>query len=140
MKTNFDAERGDALLDALLRDENWQAASSAFKAEALRTFRVRQRVRRLTRWAGGVAALVTAIAGIAYWFGAGAKAPGPIRVAHLEVPKAPDKLRYLTDEELLAKFPKGSCCIAEVDGKKELIFFDPKAERTYMAQPTGRGN
>ena len=69
MRTNSDPERDDALLDAMLRDENWQTASAAFKAEALRTFRVRQRVRRLTRWAGSVAALAAVIAGVVHWFG-----------------------------------------------------------------------
>jgi hypothetical protein len=41
----------------------------------------------------------------------------------------------LTDAELIAAFPKGSCFIAEVDGKKELIFLDPKAGHDYVARP-----
>jgi len=128
------------LLDATLRDETWQAASAAFKAEALRTFRVRQRVRRLTRWAGGVAALAAAIAGVAHWFSPRATAPRPIMVAHVEVPRAPAKPRLLTDAELVAAFPKGSCFIAEVDGKKELIFLDSKLERTYLARSGAPGD
>ena len=140
MRTNSDPDRNDALLDATLRDETWQAANAAFKEQALRTFRVRQRVRRLTQWASSVAALAAAIAGVVYWFGPSAPAPRPIMVAHVEVPKTPDEPRYLTDQELVAAFPKGSCFIAEVDGKKELIFFDPKVERTYVARAGVRGN
>ena len=137
---NADPERDDALLDAMLQDENWQAASAAFKAEALRTFRVRQRIRRVTRWAGSVAVLAAVIAGVAYWFGPRATAPRPIMVAHIEVPKAPDLPRHLTDAELVAAFPRGSCFIAEVDGQKELIFFNPDLKRTYVAGAGARGN
>ena len=140
MRMNSDPERDDGLLDAMLRDENWQAASAAFKAEALRTFRVRQRIRRLTRWAGSVAALAAMMAGVVYWFGPPAAAPRQITVAHTEVRKAPDQPRYLTDQELVAKFPKGSCFIAEVDGKKELVFLDPKLERTYVSHSAAEGN
>ncbi len=140
MRTNFDPDSDDALLDAMLRDETWQAVSAAFKAEALKTFRTRHRVRRLTRWASGVAALAAVVAGAVHWFGPRATAPRPIMVAHIGVPQAPDEPRHLTDAELVAAFPKGSCFIAEVDGKKELIFLDPKLERTYVARSSVRGN
>jgi hypothetical protein len=140
MKTNSDPERDDVLLDAMLQDETWQAASAGFKAEALRTFRTRQRVRRLTRWAGGVAALAAVTAGVMHWSGRPAAGPRQITVAHSEPRKAPDQPRYLTDQELVAKFPKGSCFIAEVDGKKELVFLDPNVERTYLARPGAGGN
>ena len=140
MRTNADSERDDALLDAMLRDEHWQVTSAAFKAEALKTFHVRQRIRRLTRWAGGVAVLAAVIAGAAYWFGPRATASRPILVAHVEVPKAPDRPRHLTDAELVAAFPRGSCFIAEVDGKKELIFFNPELKHTYVAESGALGN
>jgi len=140
MRTNADPERDDALLGALLQDENWQTANAAFKAEVLGTFRARQRVRRLTRWAGSMAALVAGIAGVVHWFGPPAASPRHITVAHTQAPKAPDKPRYLTDQELVAKFPQGSCFIAEVDGMKQLVFLDPKLERTYVAQSGVRGN
>ena len=140
MRMNADPERDDALLDAMLRDEPWQAASTAFKAEALRTFRVRQRVRRLTRWAGSVAVLAAVTAAVMHWSGRPAAAPRQVAMAHAEVPKAPDKPRRLTDAELVAAFPKGSCFIAEVDGKKELVFLDPKVERAYVARSGAGGN
>ena len=140
MRTNADPERGDALLDALLQDETWQTANAAFKAEVLGTFRARQRVRRLTRWAGSVAAFVAVGAGVVHWFGPPAAPPQHITVAHTQAPKAPDKPRHLTDQELVAKFPKGSCFIAEVDGKKELVFLDPKVGSRYVAQSAVRGN
>jgi hypothetical protein len=137
---NSDPEREDALVDAMLRDENWQTASAALKAEAMRTFGARQRVRRLTRWASGVAALAAVIAGVGLWFGRPAPALRQIAMTNAEAPKTPDKPGRLTDAELVAAFPKGSCFIAEVDGRKELIFFDPKAERAYVARSAERND
>jgi hypothetical protein len=133
MRMNADPERDDALLDAMLGDESWQAASATFKAEALRTFHVRQRVRRLTRWAGSMAVLAAAIAVTAQWIGRPRAVPRQVMLANIQVPKAPEKPRGLTDAELLAAFPKGSCFIAEVDGQKQLVFFDRELEHRYVA-------
>jgi hypothetical protein len=131
MKTNPDRE--DTLLDAVLRDESWQTNNAAFKAEALGTFRTRQRVRRLTRWAGGAVVLAVVVAGAVHWRGRPTATPRQFVASRVEAPKKTEKPRYLTDEELLASFPKGSCFIAEVDGKKELVFFDPNVERKFVA-------
>lgn len=38
----------------------------------------------------------------------------------------PPEIPRLSDQELLALFPKGSCAIADLDGRKQLIFFDRK--------------
>jgi hypothetical protein len=140
MRTNSDPNRDDALLDAMLHDEGWQTASAGFKAEALRTFRARQRARRLARWAGGLAALAAVTVSVLQWSGRQAAPARQIAMAHTEVPKAPEKSRRLTDAELVASFPKGSCFIAEVDGKKELIFLDPKVERAYVARSAAGGD
>jgi hypothetical protein len=48
-----------------------------------------------------------------------------------------DQTRYITDEQLVSSFPPGSCFIAEVDGRKELVFFDPAVERRYVAGVAG---
>jgi len=124
----------------MLHDESWQTASAGFKAEALRTFRARQRVRRLTRWVGSVAVLAAVTAGVVHWSGRPTEPPRQVAMAHADLPKAPEKSRRLTDAELVAAFPKGSCFIAEVDGKKELIFLDPTVERTYVARSGADGN
>ena len=135
MKTNPDPGNEDALLEAVLRDGAWQAASAAGKAEALGGFQARQRIRRWTRRAGGLAALAAAVACAAHWL-AGPAAPPP-RLLAVRSPAPPpvksEKTLYLTDGELLALFPAGSCFLAEVDGKKKLLFFDPKVEREYVS-------
>jgi hypothetical protein len=140
MRTNSDSEKNDALLDAVLQNENWQSANATFKAQAVGTFRARQRVRRLTRWAGSVAALAAVTAGVGYWLSRPAALPRQMTAAPSQASKRADQPRQLTDAELVAAFPKGSCFIAEVDGKKQLVFFDPEVERSFVAQPAVRGN
>jgi hypothetical protein len=135
MKTNPDPERDDALLEAVLRDENWQSADAAFKAEAVGTFRARQRLSRLTRWTGGLTVSAAILAGAAYWMNRPTSGLSPQTLAQRSAaPKAPDTSRFLTDQQLLASFPEGSCFIAEVEGRKELVFLDPKVERIYLAR------
>jgi hypothetical protein len=140
MTMSPDPERDDALLQAMLQDETWQTANAAFKAEALSTFRVRQRVRRLTKWAGAVAALAAVLLSLVHWSTRSAAPSRHAAVAPAPAPQADRLPRQLTDEQLVASFPKGSCFIAEVDGKKELVFLDPKLERTYVARSSTAGN
>jgi hypothetical protein len=134
MRTNPDSQNDDALLDALLCDESWQSADAAFKQRALQAFRVRQRTRRVTRWAGGVAILAVAMFVTVHWLHAPVTAPRKVIFASSLIAKPLSGPRHLTDEELVASFPRGSCFIAEVDGKKQLVFVDPKMEQTYLAR------
>jgi hypothetical protein len=134
MKTEPERGPDEVLLDALLRDEEWQAASTAMKSRALATFQARHRARRLARWGLGAGVCAAVLAGATYWSGH-TPVSRPTALSYPEAPKRVNATRYLTDEELLASFPKGSCFLAEVDGKKELIFVDPNVEREYMARP-----
>jgi hypothetical protein len=136
MKTNRDPGDADALLESVLRDDEWQAANAAGKAEALGVFQAQVRMRRATRWAGGLAALAVAAVCVAHWL---AKPVTPQRqlLAMKPAGSPPVKQKesiYLTDDELLALFPKGSCFLAEVDGKKELVFLDPEVQRQYVSE------
>ena len=89
MRTNTDPERDDALLDAMLCDESWQAASAAFKAEALRDLprpAARSPADAMGGRRGGPGC---GDRGRAHWLGWRAAAPRPVTLAHAEVPKAP---------------------------------------------------
>jgi hypothetical protein len=134
MRTNIDPEEGDTLLDAVLGDEGWQDASTTFKQQALETFHAHQRMRALTRWAGSVAVLAAVVACGIHWLRMPATPQHRVMVASAIVPNPAPEPRRLTDAELVASFPKGSCFIAEIDGKKQLIFVDPKAEHAYLAR------
>src|ERR1044071_8996487 len=138
MKMNPDSEKENVLLDAILQDENWQATNTAGKAKAVGAFRARQRFRQLARWACGAAALSAMLAG-EYWLHRPTAVSPKITATQVEEPKHIKVPLCLTDEQLLASFPEGSCFIAEVDGRKELVFLDPKLERVYVAR-TGQSN
>ena len=131
MKTNPDFEPDDVLIDAVLDDDSWQNASAAFKAEAVGAFRRRQRVRRIARGSGAVTGVAVILAGVV--LGLNHPAVRPPIVVEPAPPKVAAAPRYLSDEQLLASFPAGSCFIAEVEGRKELVFVDPKLERLYVS-------
>jgi hypothetical protein len=133
MNTNPDPKREDALLDAVLRDQSWQSTNAAFKAEALGAFRTRQRAWRLTRWAGCAVALAGAVACLMHWPGRPVAVTRQMAAKPPDAPRASAKPRYLTDEELVASFPEGTCFLAEIDGKKALVFLDPNVERQYVS-------
>jgi hypothetical protein len=141
VRTNPDPEKENALLDAMLSDETWQAASATFKTEALRTYRSQQRVNRVVRFAGSTAVLAAVVVGLTHWLDRPAPAPRQLAAVVTKASRAPGPPpRQLTDQDLVAAFPKGSCFIAEVDGRKELVFLDPKVERTYVARSGGGGD
>jgi hypothetical protein len=133
MKKSSDPHTEQTLLDALLQDEAWRSGSAAFKAEALGAYQTHLRTRRLTRWSLGMVALAV-VTCMVHWLVEPAASPRRQSFASAKVPKPAGQLRHLTDGELLAAFPKGSCFIAEVDGKKELIFVDPQAEHTFVVR------
>jgi hypothetical protein len=134
MKTNPDPNRDDPLLDAILGDESWQAASAAMKARATESLVARRLHRRLMRWVVGVVA-VSAVALVAVLrpnrTGSVAE---PVVPVSRDVPEMAVGLHYMTDEQLLACFPAGSCMLVEVDGQKELVFLDPASEHKYLSR------
>jgi len=136
MKTNPDPGPADALLEAVLRDDGWQAANAAGKAEALGVFQSRLRMRRASRWAGALAALAVAAMCAARWLAVPAAPPRQLLAMKQAAPSTGNlkKSIYLADDELLALFPEGSCFLAEVDGKKELVFLDPEVQRQYVSE------
>jgi hypothetical protein len=42
------------------------------------------------------------------------------------------KIEMITDEQLIAAFPPGSCYIAEVNGQKQLFFRDSKVKEQFF--------
>ena len=106
---------------------------SATYAKALRAFRRRRQLKRLR----STAQLCAVLALGAYWFGSHQVFKETLVVkAPPSAPVPPPILRQephsLTDEELIAKFPPGSCFMAEVNGKKILVFKDPTVEKQFF--------
>ncbi len=144
MKANPDPQPDDALLDAMLRDDEWQTANAAFKNEALRAFYAGHRVRRIRRWTGAVALLAVATAAALQFSHLSFVGPRSSRVAVLPSNPPPrvsaPAARVLSDQELVAAFPKGSCFMAEIDGRKQLVFVNPQLERRYVSHAGAEQN
>jgi hypothetical protein len=126
----------ELLRDVFAETDHTGAEWSAAKKSALGEFRRARRTRAITRLSGLLAifALSTAL----YWRQPQPEplAPAPIlSAAHLAQthdtpPEKPDHL--ISDEDLLAAFPPGSCFLAEFDGKTRLVFVDDRLAREFL--------
>jgi hypothetical protein len=141
MKISPDSDENAPLLDAVLKDENWAAASAALKDHALVCFRAHRRQRRhmaLTACAAALVVLLISISSLLW-----PKHQLPTGDAIPSGASARDQtdfgLVFLSDSELLGMFPEGSCILAEIDGRTELVFLDPKVAREYFADPGSSG-
>jgi hypothetical protein len=46
---------------------------------------------------------------------------------------------FISENEMLAMFPPGSCVVAEVNGRKELVFFNAEAARKgFVLESSGK--
>ncbi len=142
MKTEPERQ-DDALVDAALGGEPWVALHAEVKRAALAAFRARQRRRQALAWSARLAACFLAVAGAAWWWSGSSRiglvAQAPARAAAAASRSAAKAAQsptsaapalpagpYISEAELLALFPPGSCMMAEIDGERRLIFLDPK--------------
>ncbi|SRR6266581_8485253 len=143
MKNNFDDLK---LVNTALADQSWEAYSAQLRNEGLARLRAKRLNRRLISYAQ-FAAILTISAVVLWNFNGPRAVPGsqPLRAAssapnssradlHSNALRAEDSSRssgnstpYITEEEMLAMFPKGTCVVAEVNGQKELVFLDQKS-------------
>src|SRR5207237_96920 len=119
MNTNRDAEKAAALLEAVFKDESWQASCANLKGQALGQFRAQRRRRRIVAAMGSVLAIIglglCATLVLMFQRDKGAS----VATGEAVPPISSLEQRLLTDDQLLNLFPKGTCVLAEVDGKKE---------------------
>jgi hypothetical protein len=134
MKSPSKSNKADALLDVVLADAPWQTLNSSLRCEALAALGVRRRKRRMRFWLGQAACAAAILLAAAWWL-----APTPPNAGRAARKSGPPVLRdpktqFISEEEMLAMFPPGSCVVAEVNGQKELVFFDAiKAREGFMA-------
>jgi hypothetical protein len=133
MNEDPDHSSEESLLRAVLGDEAWQVKNASGRVEALNAFGAHQRTKRVKRWMGYLMGLTVVIGLALHWFENGREVSRPGVGKVTQAPEFVDGRRQLTDQELLASFPQGSCFLAEVDGKKELVFLDPDVERLYVS-------
>jgi len=156
MKTGPEHNPDDALLDAVLGDEAWTMQSLDAKKAGMAALRQTRRRRMAMRFAQ--AAVIALLAAGVIWMpsahekdspsaintasltGQSQSSPAathPVQVANVEaIPVNPSpgnptqsvQTHYISEDDMLALFPKGSCTVAVVNGRKELIFFDTTIE------------
>jgi hypothetical protein len=143
------------LIQRALADENWNAFDTQLRANARQTFSAVKRRRRIAFVGAQAAALIVAgIAAWSLLqprntdeLGSRGHQPAQnsafknpravmpaatgensasqfARLADPEEPSvSPPKI--ITEEQMLAMFPAGSCLLAEINGEKQLVFLDP---------------
>jgi hypothetical protein len=119
MKTVDPNRRPDlgGLVDAVLADDSWRDLSSDLRGRALATLAQARRRRHLRNRVGQAA----------WWFHSPASNRGRATLAsNSAAPTAAADDRFITESQMLAMFPPGSCVVAEVDGLKQLVFLDPQ--------------
>ena len=131
MKTDKQVRDEDdsGLLNAVLADDDWHALNGGLKQQALAAMAQERRRRRLRVQIGQAALVVILLGSLAWWF----HQPDSRVIATVSAPDSPRPTthqdRFISEEEMLALFPPGSCVVAEVDGRKDLVFFDAEAAR-----------
>lgn len=126
-------ESNDALLNALLADEDWQELNCSLKREALAAIGAQRRRRRLRLWTGRGVCATLVLAGILWWLHPSPRVPAPMAGRSGQTTRPSAEAQFLSEEEMLALFPPGSCVVAEVNGQKQLVFFDArKAEEGFV--------
>jgi hypothetical protein len=133
MKTDENMNDCEGMLDAVLTDERWQTVSEDLKHQALGALRhARQRRQLRMQISQAIFALIL-LGSLAWWFHSPAsKSKSVVSQTADAIPpvsSAASQGPFVSEEEMLAMFPPGSCVLAEVDGRKELVFFDVEAAR-----------
>jgi hypothetical protein len=122
----------DVFAEIDLAGAEWSAA----KRSALGEFRRARRTRSLSRLSGLLA--VFSLSTVLFWPRPQPETLTPAPLLSAAPPAQtqdtpPEKPDYLiSDEELLAAFPPGSCFLAEFDGKTRLVFVDERLAREFL--------
>ncbi len=129
------------LLNEIFRTDSFDAFSGQLKERAWAEFRRARFARRITLISSATAAVTALVAG-GLLFRASERnktrslATMPVQTESKRSTavqsEAPANDATLTDEQLLAFFPADSCFIAEVDGRKILVFRDPELRQKYF--------
>lgn len=141
------SEPGQRLLNDVLQDEvnaEWADAAKRYSLAAFRRGRLLRRVSIVSR----LAAVVVLFAAGSFLYRVQLTKSRSLGQHGLEVAGLPSKpratetavstpLQTLTDEELLASFPPDTCYLAEVEGRKVLVFADSSVRKKYLHSKGG---
>ena len=118
------------LLNAALTDEAWDSFQSDLREQTSTALRSTRRRQTILKNSAQFLAAFTLIA--ALWI-----TTHPLTSPHESKTSAqlpPKQLElnspnYITQDQMLAMFPKDSCVLAEINGQPQLVFFDPAQAR-----------
>ena len=112
------------IFDAVFADENWRALDARCGELGISALRTRKRKRLFAVCAPVLVGLVV-ICSNGGWLRSKPTTAALTPATAPVTASVPVTLPSITEEEMLALFPAGSCVIAEVDGHRQLVFFDP---------------
>jgi hypothetical protein len=126
MKNSLDHTK---LVDTALSDEGWDVCRTRLQTEGLAALRAKRRYRNSLKWVGQLAILCVLC--VVAWRAINGPRTLSEPQAHVNsiVSNPPEAGvhpgnadLYITEDQMLAMFPKGSCVMAEVNGEKQLVF------------------
>jgi len=126
MKNEREPNEIHGLLNAVLADDDWRALNSSLKNEALAAIGAARRRRRLLFRMGQAACAAALLIGAGRWWLPPTPGHGPVATRSGQPASPGTGKQFISEEEMLAMFPAGSCVVAEVNGRKTLVFFDAK--------------
>ncbi len=126
-------DKSDRLLeDVLLGDEFRQADAAAYQS-ACEALSQRRRARRILVLSRNCALALVFLCATVWISETGLKHSHSTRTVALpsQGQTRPSE-KSLSDEELLAAFPPGTCALTEIDGRKVLVFRDDEARKRFL--------
>ncbi len=128
MNNRSDRSENHALIDGALADEAWSAFDSRLRHDALCSFAAAKNRRRTQSLALRICALLLlpiAVIFLTLRSDSTSKLTSVSNNNPLNPPPAAPR-SVVSEQEMLAMFPPGSCLIAEINGQRQLVFLDPK--------------
>lgn len=135
----------EKLLNDVLQDESYPAFHDRLKRQALAEFRCGHFLRKIASVSAWAATLAALIAGSVFFRSKPTQnISNPPIAKNIEAPPppanespaarmpAPQAIPTLTDEELIASFPPDTCFLAEVDGRKILVFRSDELRKQFL--------
>jgi hypothetical protein len=145
MNNHSNNEGHPKLIHRALADENWTAFDAQLRDRALQTFAGAKRRRHFAFLTAQAAAILVVVGALALVLAHHSR-PMPASESTLaaDVERAGSSLpNTITEEQMLAMFPRGSCLVAEINGQRRLVFLDPRAASEgfpIQAQPRSAHN
>jgi len=125
---NEPPENKRRLLDDVLREDSFNDFNQALKQQAFGTLRQARMVRRFATASSVVIVACLVVVGLQV----GAKKSAGFPNNQPSVNTVAGKPAEISEQQLVAMFPPDSCFVAEVDGKKVLVFRDPDLRAQYL--------